>query len=89
MLRTATFVAAAHLPYRFVELESLKSFAQAFIDLRTAYGCVPASDFIAGRLTVRKDIVNKLSLIQGTIKESIADPSKLGAVSCVYRPLVR
>ena len=81
--RTATLVAAAHLPYRFVELESLKHFAQAFIDLGAAYGCVPASDFIAGRLTVRKDIVNKLSLIQETIKESIAGPSKLGAVSCV------
>ena len=27
--------------------------------------------------------MNKLSLIQETIKESIADPSKLGAVSCV------
>ena len=50
--RTGTLVAAAHLPYRFVELESLKNFAQAFIDLGAAYGCVPASDFIAGRLTI-------------------------------------
>ena len=50
--RTAALVAAAHLPYRFVELESLKSFAQAFIDLGAAYGCVPSSDFIAGRVTV-------------------------------------
>ena len=49
--RTATLVAAAHLPYCFVELESLKNFTQAFIDLGAAYGCVPASDFIAGHLT--------------------------------------
>ena len=78
--RTAALVAAAHLPYRFVELESLKSFAQA---LGAAYGCVPASDFIAGRVTVRKDIINKLSMIKETIKELIADPSKLLAVSIV------
>ena len=50
--RTATLVVAAHLPYCFLKLESLKSFAQAFIDLGAAYGCVPASDFIAGRLMV-------------------------------------
>ena len=50
--RTATLVAAAHLPYCFVELESLKNFIQAFTDLGAAYGCVPASDFIAGHLTV-------------------------------------
>ena len=35
--RSATLVAAAHLPYHFVELESLKNFAQAFIDLGAAY----------------------------------------------------
>ena len=49
---TAALVATAHLPYHFVELESLKSFAQAFIDLGAAYRCIPASDFIAGRVTV-------------------------------------
>lgn len=47
--RTATLVAGAHLPYHFVELESLKNFAQAFTDLGATYGCIPASDFIAGR----------------------------------------
>lgn len=50
----------ARLPYRFVELESLKNFAQAFINLEAPYGYVPAS---VGRLTIRKDIVNKLDLI--------------------------
>ena len=29
--KTATLVAAAHLPYRFVEQEALKDFAQSFI----------------------------------------------------------
>ena len=75
----ATLVAAAHLLYRFVELESLKNFAQAFIDLGAAYGCVPASDFIAGRLMIQKDIVNEL------LKETIAD--QCGFVC--YGPLVR
>ena len=54
-----------------------------FIDLGAAYGCVPALDFIAGCVTVQKDIVNKLSMIKETIKESIAGPSKLLAVSFV------
>ena len=40
--RTAAVVAAAHLPYCFVKLKSLKNFAQAFIVLDAAYGCVPA-----------------------------------------------
>ena len=50
--RTAALVTAAHLPYRFVKLESLKNFAQVFIDLGAAYGCVPALDFIEGCVIV-------------------------------------
>ena len=81
--RTATLVAAAQLPYRFVEQESLKDFAQAFVDLGAGYGHVSASDFIAGRKTVRSDIVKTFGQIQGSIRELIAGPSKLGAVSFV------
>ena len=54
---TATLVAAAQLPYCFIEQESLKDFAQAFVDLGAGYGRVPASDLIAGRKTDRRDIV--------------------------------
>ena len=61
--KTATLVAAAHLPYRFVEQEALKNFAQAFVELGASHGCVPASEFIVGRLTVCKDIVSKLPYI--------------------------
>ena len=61
--RTTALVAAARLPYRFVKLESLKNFTQVFIELGAAYGCVPTLDFIAGCVTVRKDIVNKFSMI--------------------------
>ena len=42
--KTATLVAAAHLPYRFVEQEALKDFAQSFIELGASHGCVPASE---------------------------------------------
>ena len=66
--RTSALVAAAHLPYSFVELESLRNFTQAFIDLGAAYWCVPASDFIVGRITVQKDIVHKLNMIKEMIK---------------------
>jgi len=55
--QTITLVAAAQLSYRFAEQEPLKDFAQAFVDLGAAYGRVSASDFIAGRKTVRNDIV--------------------------------
>ena len=69
--KTATLVAAAHLPYRFVEHEALKNFAQAFVELGASHRCVPASEFIVGRLTVRKDIVSKLPHIQATISSSL------------------
>lgn len=81
--RTATLVAATQLPYRFVEQEPLIDFAQAFVDLGAAYGRVPASDLIVGRKTVKNDIVKTFSQIQGSIRELLASPSKLGAVSCV------
>ena len=58
MRRLALFVAAAHLPHRFVEQEALKNFAQAF-ELGASHGCVPASEFMVGRLAVHKDIVSK------------------------------
>ena len=51
--QTATLIASAQLPYRFVEQKSLKHFAQVFVDLGAAYGCVPASDFIARQKTVK------------------------------------
>ena len=35
--KTATLVAAAHLPYRFVEHQALKSFAQAFVELGASH----------------------------------------------------
>ena len=44
--------AAAHLPYRFVEQEVLRNFAQGFIELGASRGCIPASEFIIGQLTV-------------------------------------
>ena len=47
--RTAALLVAAHLPHRFIELESLQNFAKA---LGAAYGCVPTLDFIAGCVTV-------------------------------------
>jgi len=80
---TATLVAAAQLPYRFVEQEPLKNFAQTFVDLGAAYGHVPASDFIAGCKIVRSDIVKMFGQIQGSIRELTAGPSRLGAVSFV------
>ena len=81
--KTATLVAAAHLPYRFVEHEALKNFAQAFVELGASHGCVPASEFIVGRLTVRKDIVSKLPHIQATISSSLRESAEVGAVSVV------
>ena len=81
--KTATLVAAAHLPYMFVEQEALKDFVQSFIELGASHGCVPASEIIVGRLTVRKDIVNKLPQIQDTIKSSLQKSAEQGAVSVV------
>ena len=48
-----------------------------------SHGCVPASEFIVGRLTVRKDIVSKLPQIQETIKSRLQKPAEQGAVSVV------
>ena len=76
--KTATLVAAAHLPYRFVEHEALKNFAQAFVELGASHGCVPASEFIVGCLTVRKDIVSKLPHIQATISSSLRESAEVG-----------
>ena len=81
--KTATLVATAHLPYRFVEHEALKNFAQAFVELGASHGCVPASEFIVGRLTVHKDIVSKLPHIQATINSSLRESAEVGAVSVV------
>jgi len=50
--KTATLVAAAHLPYRFVEQKALKDFAHSFIELDASHGCAPASEFIVGWLTL-------------------------------------
>ena len=44
--RTATLVAAAHLPLRFVENTKLDKFAQTFVEIGALYGNVPASDLI-------------------------------------------
>ena len=48
-----------------------------------SHGCLPASEFIVGRLTVRKDIVSKLPQIQDTIKSRLQKPAEQGAVSVV------
>ena len=71
------------MPYRFVEQEALKDFAQSFIELGVSHGCVPASEFIVGWLTVHKDIVSKLPQIQETIKSRLQKPAEQGAVSVV------
>ena len=81
--RTTTLVAAAQLSYQFIEQEPLKEFAQAFIDLGAGYGRVSASDFIVGHHTVRSDIVQTVNEVQETLRELIAAPSKLSAVSFV------
>ena len=70
------------MPYRFVEQEALKNFAQAFDELGASHSCVPASEFIVGHLTVRKNIVSKLPYIQATIS-SLQEPAELDAVSVV------
>ena len=64
-----------------VQLEPLKHFTQAVVDLGTAYGRVPASHFIVGYHTVRSDIVKQFHQVQETLRELIAALSKLGAVS--------
>ena len=81
--KTATLVAAEHLPYRFVEHEALKNFAEAFVELGASHGCVPAFEFIVGRLTVCKDIVGKLPHIQATISSSLRESVEVGAVSVI------
>ena len=53
--KTATLVVAAYLTYRFVEQVVLKNFSQAFVELGASHGCVPASEFIVGCLTMNKD----------------------------------
>ena len=78
--QTATLIAAAQLPYRFVEQEPLK---EAFVNLGAVFGRVSASDFLVGRHTVRNDIVKKFNEVQEILRELIAAPSKLGAVSFV------
>ena len=62
--RTAALVAAAHLPYCFVENNELDKFAQLFIELGTLFGNVPASDLIISHTTVRREIVNKSACIK-------------------------
>ena len=66
-----------------MEQYALKGFALSFIELGDFHGCVPASEFIVGRLTVRKDIVSKLPQIQETIKNSLQKPAEQGAISVV------
>ena len=63
--RTAALVAAAHLPYHFVENNELDKFAQS---LGALFGNVPASDLIISRTTVRREIVIKAVCIQESIK---------------------
>jgi len=81
--KTATLVAAAQLPYRFVEQDALKNFAQSFVELGASHGCVPASEFLVGRVTVRKDIVSKVTHIQATIKSALQPSALQGAASVV------
>ena len=69
------------MPYRFVEHEALQNFAQAFVELGASYGFVPASEFIVGCLTVRRDIVSKLPHIQAIIRSSLKESAELGAGS--------
>ena len=75
--RTAALVAAAYLPYRFVENTELDRFAQSFIEIEIGalFGNIPASDLIVSRAPVRRNIVNKSASIQ--------DPAKYSAVSFV------
>ena len=81
--RTAALVAAAHLPYRFVENNELDKFAQSFIEVGALYGNVPASDLIVSRTTVRREIVKKSACIQDSIKNALIEPAKHVAVSFV------
>jgi len=45
-VKTSIVVAAAHLPYGFVEQEALRNFAQTFIELGASHNFVPALEFI-------------------------------------------
>ena len=81
--RTAALVAAAHLPYRFVENNELDKFAQSFIEVGALYGNVPASDLIVSPTTVRREIVKKSVCIQDSIKNALIEPAKHAAVSFV------
>ena len=73
-------MAAAHLPYHFVENNELDKFAQS---LGALFGNVPASDLIISRTTVRREIVIKAVCIQESIKNALIEPAKYGAVSFV------
>lgn len=74
---------AVHLPYRFVEQEVLRNFAQGFVELGASRGCVPASEFIVGHFTVHRDIVSKLPYIQAIIRSSLQESAELGGVSVI------
>ena len=75
--RTAALVAAAQLPYGFVENNELDKFAQSFIELG---GNVPAYDLIISRTTVRREIVIKAACIQESIKNALIESAKYGSV---------
>ena len=47
------------------------------------YGNILASNLIVSRTTVRRDIVNKSTCIQDSIKDALIDPAKYGAFSLV------
>ena len=81
--RTAALVASAHLPHRFVENTELDKFAQLLIEIGALYGNILASNLIVSRTTVRRDIVNKSTCIQDSIKDAFIDPAKYGAFSLV------
>ena len=81
--RIVALVASAHLPYRFVENTELDKFAQSFIEIGALYGNIPTSDLIVSRTTIRRDIVNKSTCIQDSIKDALIDPARYGAVSFV------
>ena len=78
---TSILVTMAHLPYCFVEQDTLKEFAQAFVNLGASYGRVSAEQFIVGRLTACKDIVSKLNIVQEAIRQALVELSKQSTVS--------
>ena len=76
-------VAAAHLPYCFVENNELYKFAQSFIEVGALYSNVPASDLIISRTTVGREIIKISACIQDSIKNALIEPAKHAAVSFV------